>query len=166
MNEDFGLDWNDYGARWYDPAIGRWGSVDPLAADYASWSPYNYVMGNPVLLIDPDGRSVESPDGWIKNTVDGSLEYNAYVNSQEDAEKYYGNDAEYVGITHQYEAANGKSVQLYGDGSWDYISSAEVDFQSPASSGDNGNGNGITLSRVSSSLKAYNMKWAAISKLA
>jgi hypothetical protein len=34
--------------------------VDPLAADYAAWSPYNYVMGNPIINIDPDGRSVES----------------------------------------------------------------------------------------------------------
>jgi len=32
-------------------------SVDPLAADYASWSPYNYVLGNPVRLLDPDGRA-------------------------------------------------------------------------------------------------------------
>jgi len=31
-------------------------SVDPLAADFASWSPYNYVLGNPVIFIDPDGR--------------------------------------------------------------------------------------------------------------
>ena len=32
-------------------------SVDPLAADYASYSPYNYVLGNPILMTDPDGRN-------------------------------------------------------------------------------------------------------------
>ena len=40
-------------------------SVDPLAADYAAWSPYNYVMGNPIKLIDPDGRAPEQPDDII-----------------------------------------------------------------------------------------------------
>jgi len=34
-------------------------SVDPLAEDYASWSPYNYVLGNPVMLVDPDGKAPE-----------------------------------------------------------------------------------------------------------
>ena len=37
-------------------------SVDPLAEDYASYSPYNYVLGNPILLTDPDGRA---PDNVI-----------------------------------------------------------------------------------------------------
>jgi len=31
--------------------------VDPLAEKYASWSSYNYVVGNPLSYIDPDGRS-------------------------------------------------------------------------------------------------------------
>ena len=47
-----------YGARYYDPKISVWLSVDPLAAKYPSWSPYTFVMNNPILFIDPDGREV------------------------------------------------------------------------------------------------------------
>lgn len=47
----------DYGARWYDPATARWGQVDPLADQFAAWSPYNYVLGNPISLVDPDGAA-------------------------------------------------------------------------------------------------------------
>ena len=33
--------------------------MDPLAEGYVGWGAYNYVLGNPVRLVDPDGRSVE-----------------------------------------------------------------------------------------------------------
>jgi RHS repeat-associated protein len=49
-----GLDY--FGARYYMPALGRWTSPDPTADKSPEWSPYNYVLGNPVGSVDPDGR--------------------------------------------------------------------------------------------------------------
>ena len=50
-----GLNENDFTGRWYDPTIGRWGTVDPLAEKYYSISPYAYCAGNPVNRTDPTG---------------------------------------------------------------------------------------------------------------
>ena len=49
-----------YGARYYAPSLSRWLSVDPLAEKYQGFSPYNYTLNNPIMLVDPDGRSVET----------------------------------------------------------------------------------------------------------
>ena len=59
-NEMFGGDGNsyDFGARLYNPRLGRWMATDPLQAKYASLSPYNYTANNPICFIDIDGRDI------------------------------------------------------------------------------------------------------------
>ena len=44
-----------FGARYYDPRISQWLSVDPLASQFPNKSPYNYCSGNPINRIDPTG---------------------------------------------------------------------------------------------------------------
>ncbi|RUT69475.1 RHS repeat-associated core domain-containing protein [Flavobacterium cupreum] len=49
------LNWYDFGARNYDPALGRWVNIDPLAEDEPEWSTYRYGYNNPLRFIDPTG---------------------------------------------------------------------------------------------------------------
>ena len=50
-----------YGARYYwSETLTGWLSVDPMTDKYPSLSPYNYCAWNPVRLVDPDGRKIDS----------------------------------------------------------------------------------------------------------
>ncbi|WP_205945940.1 RHS repeat-associated core domain-containing protein, partial [Pedobacter hiemivivus] len=64
----------DYGARFYDPVIGRWTTVDPSAdeADQESFSPYSYVFNNPVKNTDPDGRIPNIDPPSAKTVIKGA----------------------------------------------------------------------------------------------
>ncbi|WP_353122269.1 RHS repeat domain-containing protein [Dysgonomonas capnocytophagoides] len=56
LDKEHGLNQYDYAARFMDPSMIRFTTVDPLAEKYFSWSPYVYVANNPMKFIDPDGK--------------------------------------------------------------------------------------------------------------
>jgi len=71
-----------YGARYYDPTMSIFLSVDPLAEDFPGWTPYHYVHNNPINMVDPTGMSanpVYGKDGDFLGTDDKGLQGKAIV---------------------------------------------------------------------------------------
>jgi uncharacterized protein RhaS with RHS repeats len=74
----------------YDSEIGRFLGVDPLASNYPAWSPYNYVLGNPISKVDPDGRASEDCCGGGSTFA---LGYSAHLYGQEGIDRHTKGEA-------------------------------------------------------------------------
>jgi RHS repeat-associated protein len=133
LNEDFGLNLSDYGARWYDAALGRWWSVDILAEEAAFNSVYSYVLNNPTALIDPTGMSAisfgvgsyNSPIEWASAKQKEGLAYlekrhqresskkNLYVliRNMGEIKEFYSNSASDLGTFHIIIATSFSSAE-------------------------------------------------------
>ena len=114
LDEETGLYY--YGARYYTPEVGVWLSVDPLSDKYPSMSAFMYCAGNPVVLVDPDGRELELADDWVR-TERGTYLYDSRVKSQKDAVKRYGDKSQSIGTGYSFNSDYGKVI-LGDDGNF------------------------------------------------
>jgi len=87
----------DFGARLYNPRVGRWLSRDPKERKYAELTPYNFVSNNPLIYVDPVGEEIvpskafqESPYSPILLKLDGNTLFEE--------------------LTTHYEGANGADI--------------------------------------------------------
>lgn len=74
-----GLGQYDYGARFYDPVVGRWNVIDPVADISPELTPFRYCYNNPVNYIDPFGLYEYDRDGNI--TLTNPSEISSFINS-------------------------------------------------------------------------------------
>ncbi len=82
LQDDFGLGWYDFHARFYDPAIVRTTTQDPHAESFYSESPYSFMGNNPIINIDPTGMDwYTSTDGTSKKWKEGSDDIDGYTNN-------------------------------------------------------------------------------------
>ena len=73
----------DFSARFLDPLLGRFTTMDPLAEKCPDISPYAYCGGDPVNALDPDGRNpIYSPCGVFLGTDDFGLQGNPLIMSK------------------------------------------------------------------------------------
>ena len=86
-----GLDWYDYGARFYDAATGRWPAMDPLAEKKPEMSPYAFCGNNPVSRIDPNGLD------WYQDEF-GHLQWNSDLNA-DNWQDILSEESKYIGTT-------------------------------------------------------------------
>jgi len=81
----------DYGARVYDPRLGRWLACEPLAMDFPFLSTYAFAANSPILLKDADGKII-----IIHYTDDNNKKQIITLNKTSDLEVYKNHQNNYV----------------------------------------------------------------------
>lgn len=92
-HEELGLNWLSFKFRWYDPAIGRFPSVDPIADEFADLSGFNYANNDPIGKIDLWGLQGED---FNRVYSEGMLEESHFVPADQRPKTYEGGYEEWA----------------------------------------------------------------------
>jgi RHS repeat-associated protein len=103
----------DFGARLYDPRVGRWLSLDPLAQKFPDQSPYNFANDNPIYYVDPNGKT--------------GITYLTVIDKQ-------GHETKITLVDHDAVKSYDHYSHFWDDGTtwtskWDYTETATLDFR-------------------------------------
>jgi RHS repeat-associated protein len=126
----------DFGARIYDPRLGRWLSVDPLQAKYPGFSPFVFVLNMPLSAYDPDGRDVIilantagaggvghqavliklATAGWVYISKDGAAQSGGIAGPSRYTIKAFKTLDEFKNSSHNFEVIDGTNHSKVGGG--------------------------------------------------
>ncbi|HEY5750645.1 MAG TPA: RHS repeat-associated core domain-containing protein [Chryseolinea sp.] len=95
LQNELDLAWLDYGARMYEPDLGRFIVQDKFTEKYADFTPYHYALNNPLLFVDMNGDSTIFYDNNanVLYVSDDGLENSAVIvddDNLEDFNKFKG----------------------------------------------------------------------------
>lgn len=129
FDEETGLYY--YGARYYDPRLSLWTSVDPLSGIAPNYSGYRYCFDNPTKFVDLLGlfetrsqakeyRAMNGIKGRIQKNEDGTYSINDYKNhisyaQGDDSGNMLGDQHKHDGVIESVLVTNKKNRFGLGD---------------------------------------------------